>query len=83
MSKARQLAFINEELEYLRDQVRAAEAAEASQNTGYGRNKKSKNQDNRVVKALEAKIATRIAKYQELFAKPKDDVVTFEETGKY
>jgi len=81
MSKARQLAFINEELEYLRDQVRAAEAAEASQNTGYGRNKKSKNQDNRVVKALEAKIATRIAKYQELFAKPKDDVVTFEETG--
>jgi len=81
MSQARQLAFINEELEYLRDQVRAAKAAESSQNTGYERNKKGKNQDNRVVKALEAKIATRIAKYQELFAKPKDDVVTFEETG--
>ncbi len=82
MSKARQMAFINEELQYLRDQVRAAEeASEEESSSSYYSRRKSKKSDNRVVKALEAKIANREAKLKELFDKPKDDAITFEETG--
>jgi N12 class adenine-specific DNA methylase len=84
MSKARQVAFIEEELQILRDQVKEAEheGEEPEPETNYySRKKKSKNEDNRVVKALEAKIATRKAKLEELFAKPKDDAMTFEELG--
>lgn len=85
MSRERQVAFINEELTYLRDQVRAAEALENEANAatgGYSYGRKSKKSDNRVVKALEAKIANRQAKLQQILGSAKkDDVITFEETG--